>query len=101
MGRTKIDTSGQEQAAREQAAAIADQTAVTRMAANETLKQSAQQIALASQRQQVSDQIEANNAASKPEAVDVNLNPTGSTDTIVRKRAKYQLPTDPSASIRI
>lgn len=97
----KVDTSGQERAAREQAAAIREQTARQQAAANETTRQAAQQVALEAQRSQVAAQIAETTAAAKPEAVKVELDEAAVNDTPTRKRAKFQLASDPSASIRI
>lgn len=97
----KVDTSGQERAAREQAQAIREQSERQQQAANETTRQAAQQVALEGQRAQVAAQIEATTAAVKPEAVKVELDEGATNETPTRKRAKFQLSSDPSASIRI
>lgn len=94
------------QAAEEQANAIRVQAEQTRQAAEAaanaaTAQKASEQVQAAARAKQEADAQAAALAGQKDQTVTVDVGPKASDEPVIRKRAKFMLPTDPSTSIRI
>jgi hypothetical protein len=87
-------------AAQAQADAAAESTRLAQASAAEAARQSAIQIAASSARDKVTEALEAQTLANKPE--DVNVDTGGDNTSLTKKRARFQAAaTDAATSIRI
>lgn len=96
-----IDSSAQKRAAEQQAAAIRQASEQTREQSRLAAQQAAEQARLAQERAQVAAQVQEQQAAARPEEVQVDIGAPDMGDTPQRRRRSYQAPAGPGGSLRI